>query len=334
MPRRFGFGQADRQAGLRFGQSRAARRHAIDFAFSGRVALACRIGLALTIAPLVAGGGFCSRGCGYLGGGGLDRLAPAVEFGAGGLQLRFNIGETIALGEPARRASRRIGGNGKTVPAPQIAFARYEPLARLEQLGEPRAVGTRNKSDLRHAARQFFRRGDVFRKRCNAIRKRRVAARLRTSPVHRRFCIDRRVEIVTERGAERGLISLFDRELVDDRRPQIFGFDVQQLCERLCFRFKPMGSALGIGERLAHNVERLPRRGMRGFGAQRFGFCRGDRVLSCGHRLRGAFEIDGRGGVFRRDWICQSRRSSTRAQAACAARHIRGPPVRAACAAR
>ena len=70
-------------------------------------------------------------------------------------------------------------------------------------------------------------------------------------PAHRRGRIDRGFEIVAERGAERGLVALLDREIVDHRRPQVLGVDVEQLRQRLGFGIEPLRAALGLGERPA-----------------------------------------------------------------------------------
>ena len=49
------------------------------------------------------------------------------------VQLGLDIGEAVLAGEPARGAGRRIGGDREAVPAPEIAVARDQPLAGLEQ---------------------------------------------------------------------------------------------------------------------------------------------------------------------------------------------------------
>ena len=109
--------------------------------------------------------------------------------------------------------------------------------------------------------------------------------------------LDRCVEIVAERGAERGLVALLDGEEVDHRRPHLLVLDVQQAGERLRLGFETLGVALGFGERLARDVERLAGRRLRRFGAQRIGFGGGDSFLRGGRRGGEAFEIDGAGGI-------------------------------------
>ncbi len=80
------------------------------------------------------------------------------------------VKQPAALGEPPRRAGRRMGGDGKAVPAPEIAFARHQPLARLEHRGQARSFGALDDADLGEAACEFGRRFDIFRQRRDAVR--------------------------------------------------------------------------------------------------------------------------------------------------------------------
>ena len=109
--------------------------------------------------------------------------------------------------------------------------------------------------------------------------------------------LDRCVEIVAERGAERGLVTLLDGEEVDHRRPHLLVLDVQQAGERLRLGLETLGVALGFGERLARHVERLAGRRLRRLGAQRVGFSGGDSFLRGCRRSGEAFEIDGAGSI-------------------------------------
>ena len=81
--------------------------------------------------------------------------------------------------------------------------------------------------------------------------------------------IDRRVEIVAQRRAERHLVALLDRDLVDHRRPHALGFDRQKLHQGLGFGVEPLHRALGVGQRHARGVEVLARVAVRGFGGER-----------------------------------------------------------------
>ncbi len=99
--------------------SRAAVGRALGFApaFAG---IASRAAAAATTAASAAS---TARALGF------DFAARAREFALDRLQA-------AAFGEPARRAGRRMGGDGKAVPAPEVAFARDQPLAGLEHRGE------------------------------------------------------------------------------------------------------------------------------------------------------------------------------------------------------
>ena len=76
--------------------------------------------------------------------------------------------------EPARGAGRRMGVGGKAVPAPEIAVARNQALAGLEQAGEPRAIGALDHADLGEPARKLRRRLHVLGKSLHAVRQRRI----------------------------------------------------------------------------------------------------------------------------------------------------------------
>ncbi len=123
------------------------------------------------------------------------------------------------------------------------------------------------------------------------------------APVHGRGRIDRRVEIVAERGAERLLVALLDRDAVDHRRPQAAGLERQHLRERLRLGFQPLHALFGLGERGARRFEFGAGGVVRGFGGDRGGFGLGQRRLRAfdrgGKRRAGAavqrrqFALDG-----------------------------------------
>ena len=165
--------------------------------------------------------------------------------------------------EPARGAGRRMRGGGKAVPAPEVAFARNQPLAGLEQRRRGAAPSRAlDHADLRQPARQLGRRLDVARERLDAVRQRRIGRIDRgAGPAHRRGRIDRRIEVVAERGAERLLVALLDGERVDHRRPQVLGLDRQQLGERLGLGFEPLrrGARPRRAGRARHRAPGAPR---------------------------------------------------------------------------
>ncbi len=149
-------------------------------------------------------------------------------------------------------------------------------------------------------ARQFGRRLHMRRQRRNAVRKHRIARiDLRTDPAHRRGRIDRRVEIVAERRAQRLFVALFDRDVVHDRRPQVLGLDRQHLGQGLGFGLQPLQPALGLGQRAARAIQMLAGGRMRGFGIDRGVFGRGGGALNVLDRQSERGEVGAVGGFQR-----------------------------------
>ena len=112
-----------------------------------------------------------------------------------------------------------------------------------------------------------------------AFRQRRiVGVDLGADPAHRRRRVDRRIEIIAERGAERLLEALVDGDVVHHRRPQILALDRQHLRQGLGFGLQPLHAAFGLGQRIARGFERGARGGVGRFGVH----CR---VLGIGQRL-------------------------------------------------
>ena len=114
----------------------------------------------------------------------------------------------------------------------------------------------------------------------DAVRQRRIGGiDGGAGPAHGRGRIDRSLEIIAERGAERGLVTLVDADVIERRRPEVLGVDVQELRQGLGFGVEALAAALRLGERTTSDVERLAGGGMSGLGAQRCGFRFGDRGL-------------------------------------------------------
>ena len=210
------------------------------------------VGLALGGAPGVARRRLGSRGRLELGFGGLERLPLGAGVDAGLLQLVLDVDQPRALGKPPRRAGRRVRRRDKSVPAPDVAFQRHQPLAGLELRHQLRAALSRDDADLRQTARQLDRRLDMRGERLDALRQRGIAlGHAGIGPAHRRRGIDRRIEIVAEGGAERLLIALGDGDAVDDRRPQILGLAVDELRDGARFGLEPLHALVGFVERRA-----------------------------------------------------------------------------------
>ncbi len=214
---------------VRLGERRSPRRVAVDLAFGRGMAFAGGVGLALGGAPGVACRGL-GRGRGLQRGlGALQRLPLGAGVDAGLLQLVLYVDEARALGEPPRRAGRRVRSRDESVPAPDVAFERHQPLAGLELRHQLRAAVARDDADLRQPARQLDRGIDMGRQRVHAFRQRGVAfADAGIGPAHRRGRVDRGIEIVAQRSTERLLKTLGDGDAIDDRRPQILGLAVDE----------------------------------------------------------------------------------------------------------
>ena len=126
-----------------------------EIAFGGGMALARFIGGTLQLAPAVARFGLGSIGGGhFLLGLGHD-LALGFGMRTRGIELSLDFCQAIAFGEAARRAGGGIGCDCKSVPAPQIALARHQPLAGLQQRHEAIGLGPFHEPDLAQAAIQF-----------------------------------------------------------------------------------------------------------------------------------------------------------------------------------
>ena len=104
------------------------------------MALARGIGLALRGTPGLAGGGLGGGRRLQFGLGVFQRLPLGGGVGAGLLQLVFDIDQARAFGETPRGAGRRMRGGDKTVPAPDVAFQRHQPLAGLQLRHQFRAA--------------------------------------------------------------------------------------------------------------------------------------------------------------------------------------------------
>ena len=125
------------------------------------MAVARAVQVALTLARGIARLGLGRGGRAQGGFGGFLELAGGLGLGAGRLQLGLDLGEAGALGQTPRGAGRRMRGGGEAVPAPQVAFARHQPLAGLELAGEAGAGFLVDDADLIEPARQLAGRLDA-----------------------------------------------------------------------------------------------------------------------------------------------------------------------------
>ncbi len=202
------------------------------------------------------GGAGAPTPIGFRGGGFAGRARRARGFGAErrrGLARRlgfaFKVAEAILFRQAPRRGARRFGRGDETVPAPEVAFERDQPLAGLEFLRKPLAIGARDHSDLSQAAGERRRRGDARAKRIGAGRQQRILLGRRDQrPVRRRRLIDRGVEIVAQRRAKRGLIAARDADRVDRARPGPARVGAEKARDRARLRLQPLRCAFGLSQ--------------------------------------------------------------------------------------
>src|SRR6516225_2813420 len=114
------------------------RRIAADLTLGGGVRVARRFGRSLRFAPMLARLRLRSRRRGKGGLGRFARAALGFDLAAGGGKFAFDRLKAAAFGEAPRRACRSVRSYRETVPAPEIAFGRNEPLAGPELLGKTR----------------------------------------------------------------------------------------------------------------------------------------------------------------------------------------------------
>ena len=151
----------------------------------------------------------------------------------------------------ARSASRRAAPVGAWAAAtkpsqrqtsPSSDTSRW-PVLSCDTSSAPRSFG--DDADLRQPARQFGRRLRHGRRAASTPSGSAGSPSVDagTGPAHRRRRIDRRVEIVAERGAERLLVALGDGDAVDDRRPQVLGLAVDELGDACALRSRAAARA-------------------------------------------------------------------------------------------
>ncbi len=175
------------EAGVGFGQRRLPRGVAVDLALGRGMTFARAVGLALGGAPGVARRSLRGRGRLEFGFGGFEGLPLGAGVDAGLLQLVLDVDETGALGETPRRAGRRVRGRDESVPAPDVAFQRHQPLPGLELRHQRRAAFARDDADLRQAPLKLDRGLDMGGERLDALRQRRIAlGDAGIGPAHRR----------------------------------------------------------------------------------------------------------------------------------------------------
>lgn len=188
----------------------------------------------------------------------------------------------------------------KAVPTPDVAFGRDQPLAGLELRHQLGAALARHHADLRQAARQFGWRLHMVGERHDAVGQRRIAfGDAGIGPAHRRRRIDRRIEIVAKRGADRLFKALVDGDAVDDRRPQVLGLAVDDLGDRARLGLEPLYPLVGLIQRRARGFQRLARGDVGGFARLGSGFRSCKRLFRVLDRRGQLVEIAETAGLLR-----------------------------------
>src|SRR3954471_2451754 len=122
--RALGFAAIRGEPGVRFRERRLARGVAVDLALRASVFFTRDIHLAAGSAQGFPRGGFGRGGSLYFGFGSLKRLTLGSRIAAGLFKLGLDIHEPRAFGEPPRSTRGRMRRRNKTIPAPDVAFAR------------------------------------------------------------------------------------------------------------------------------------------------------------------------------------------------------------------
>ncbi len=130
---------------------------------------------------------------------GLDLLARHLRARPRSRRADCLLGQT----RWARGAGRRIGGDREAIPTPEIAVGRDQPLARLELFGDKvRSFLAHDHADLQQPAGELGRRPHMLGQRLDAGRQLGIGSLDGgAGPAHGRRGIDRRFEIVAERGS-------------------------------------------------------------------------------------------------------------------------------------
>jgi len=210
-----------------------------------------------------------------------SRLSPLRDFRSRHLQLRLNISKTVLPRQTAGGSGRCICGNRKAVPTPEIAVTRDKALPGPQQRQQARRLFAVDEADLLESASKLIGSLHVIGKRLGANRQGGIGGIDGcTTPTHGCGRINGSFKIVTQRSPERCLVALFHGQLVNDRRPQILGIDVEELSQGLGFGIEPLRPPFRVGERRTRQFKRLAGTGMRGlrahggsFGSRQRGLC-------------------------------------------------------------
>ena len=272
------------EAGQGFGKRRAAGSEFAGRSFRLLQRVARGVEPMLRVAPALPGRalGFrplalCALGIGQCLLGRAQSLRRGQGFG-------IELGQAVLLRQALRGGSRRIGACHQSVPAPQRAVAADKALAGRQHFGQPLGIGCNHDADLRQSAGELRRRLDHAGQRQGLLRQGGIARlRLAAAPMGRRVAVERNVEILAERGAQRRLVTALDLDLLEHCREQVAGRGIQDLCKRARLGLDARQLGPGLLQRRAQRRLVLPQRRDGLFGGKR---C----LLGRGHRRRGVLD--------------------------------------------
>ncbi|GAD60236.1 hypothetical protein MBEBAB_2486 [Brevundimonas abyssalis TAR-001] len=196
-------------------------------------------------------------------GGGLLGGLDGVEGGLVPVDLRLQLGQAGALLQPDGGGAGRLGPGHEAVPAEQVALNRHQTGAHGQTLGQVRRGLPRGDPAPAQAGRQLRRRRDLPGQRLHAVRPR-GRRRVRTGPVGRGAGVQGRVQIVAQRGGQRGFIAPLGPHLIQRRGKVALGGG-QQLGQ-------PPRLGLQAAQPVLQLAGFLPRFGLRAGGVAPGGF--------------------------------------------------------------
>ncbi len=185
-------------------------------------------------------------------------------------EIAFQRGEPVVLRQTHRRGGGRFGRRGISIPAPEVAARRDQPLARLQLRLQGATLIRENHSRHCEPAGQRSRRPHEQAQRLHLCRQRRsIREFAEIAPVMRRRVVGRRIDVVAERRRKGGFVARLHLHRIHQRWPEILR-RAQHLGEGAGFRRKPLRLRF-------HSFQRLARFGFAPFGALQLCACLGQR---------------------------------------------------------
>ena len=184
---------------------------------------------------------------------------------------RLEVAQAVAGGEPLRGGSWGFGRRNKAVPAPEIALAGDEALARFQGRLQAGADGSVDDAGLAQAAGQLLRAAHLAEQRLGALGEPGIVGRgVDVAPVHGRFRGERCVQVIAKGGGESSLVARRDAQAVEDRLESVAGAGLQQRSKGGKLRLQRAIVEAGLAERLAlrAGVERCGAYALLGLGGE------------------------------------------------------------------